>query len=73
MFDLILKCGHLFDGTGAEPLVADIAVTGDRISAIGETDTEPNAEVIDVTDLILLRPRVLAGHPGLTRAPRPPV
>jgi len=51
VFDLILKGGHVFDGTGAESFISDIAVSGDRISAIGEIDAHENAEVIDVTGL----------------------
>ena len=51
MFDLILKGGNVIDGTGTGSFVADIAVTGDRISAIGSIDAERGAEIIDVTGL----------------------
>ena len=35
MIDLIVRNGTIVDGTGAEPYVADVAVTGDRIAAVG--------------------------------------
>jgi N-acyl-D-amino-acid deacylase len=56
MFDLVLTGGTIFDGTGAEGLIGDIAVTGDRIEAIGapgEIDPAKAAEVIDVSGLIV--------------------
>jgi N-acyl-D-amino-acid deacylase len=34
--DLIIRDGTIFDGTGAPRFKADIAVTGDRITAVGE-------------------------------------
>ncbi len=34
--DLILRDGTIFDGTGAPRFKADVAVTGDRISAVGD-------------------------------------
>ncbi|MCH8083335.1 MAG: D-aminoacylase [Myxococcales bacterium] len=34
-FDLLIRNGILYDGSGGEPFVADIAVAGDRIVAIG--------------------------------------
>lgn len=35
MFDLVIRNGLVVDGTGAEPVVADVAINGDRIVAIG--------------------------------------
>ena len=37
--DLVLRGGTLYDGTGAAPVVADLAVKGDRIVAIGTFET----------------------------------
>ena len=34
-FDLIVRDGTVYDGSGGEPFVADVAVSGDRIAAIG--------------------------------------
>ena len=34
--DLIIRDGTVFDGTGAPRFNADVAITGDRITAVGE-------------------------------------
>ncbi len=34
-YDLLIRNGTVYDGTGGEPFVADIAVVADRIAAIG--------------------------------------
>src|SRR5882724_461117 len=38
-FDVIIKGGTVYDGTGAEPKHADIAIRGDRIAEIGDSKT----------------------------------
>ena len=38
MFDLVIRGGAVVDGTGAEPVVADVAVSGGRIAEIGQVD-----------------------------------
>ena len=48
-FDLIIKHGTVVDGTGAAPFVADVAVTGDRVMAIG-TDLGEAARIVDARD-----------------------
>jgi len=56
MFDLILKGGEVFDGTGAEGFIGDVAIRDGMIAAIGrpgEIDLAGAAEVIDVTGLIV--------------------
>ncbi|MEM9521056.1 MAG: amidohydrolase family protein [Actinomycetota bacterium] len=35
MHDLVIRSGKVVDGTGAEPVTADLAVDGDRIVAVG--------------------------------------
>jgi len=35
-FDVIIRGGTVYDGLGGQPFVADIAVNGDRIAAIGD-------------------------------------
>ena len=49
-FDLKIENGLVFDGSGAPPRQADIAISGDRIVAIGD-DLGPASEVIDATGL----------------------
>ena len=45
-WDVLVKNGTLIDGTGGEPVRADVAVQGERIAAIGELDGSA-ARVID--------------------------
>ena len=39
-YDLIIRGGTIYDGLGGEPFVADIAVRGQRIAALGALDGE---------------------------------
>jgi N-acyl-D-amino-acid deacylase len=43
--DLVIRGGTLVDGTGAAPVVADLAIDGDRISAIGSSVGEGDREI----------------------------
>ena len=36
MFDLVIRGGTVVDGSGGAPFVADVAIDGDRIVAVGE-------------------------------------
>ena len=51
-YDLIIRGGLLVDGTGAVPRRADVAITGDRIAAVGLDLGDAN-EVLDATGLIV--------------------
>lgn len=50
-FDLIIRGGTVYDGIGREPYVADLAVTGDVIAAIGELGTSRAGIEIDAAGL----------------------
>jgi N-acyl-D-amino-acid deacylase len=39
-YDLLIRNGTLYDGSGGEPFVSDIAVVADRIAAIGQGDIQ---------------------------------
>ncbi len=43
--DLVIRHGTLIDGTGAPPRTGDIAITGDRISAIGRVPATGTVEI----------------------------
>jgi N-acyl-D-amino-acid deacylase len=49
-FDLLIRGGTLVDGTGSRGRPADIGVTGDRITAIGDLSALDIASVRDVLD-----------------------
>lgn len=51
-FDVIIKGGTVYDGTLAQPRIADIGINGDRIAAIGD-NLGKAAKIIDATGLIV--------------------
>src|SRR6266699_3699288 len=50
-FDVIIKGGTVYDGTGAEPRHVDLAIRGDRIAGIGDFNTAKAKTIIDATGL----------------------
>jgi N-acyl-D-amino-acid deacylase len=50
-FDVIIKGGTVYDGTGAEPRQADVAIRGDRIAGIGDFKSARAKNVIDAKGL----------------------
>jgi N-acyl-D-amino-acid deacylase len=51
-FDVIIRNGTVYDGTGAEPRQADVAIRGDRISGVGPAVAGAKANtVIDAKGL----------------------
>jgi N-acyl-D-amino-acid deacylase len=53
MTDFILRGGTVIDGTGAPRRRADVAIAGDRITAVGEVAKAAGAREIDVAGLIV--------------------
>ena len=59
-FDILIKNGIVYDGTGSEPYEADISITGDRISCINKksgtgfhSEQRKGTKTIDAHDLIV--------------------
>ena len=50
-FDVLIKGGTVYDGTGAAPIKADIGIRGDRIVAIGDLKNARAGTVIDARGL----------------------
>jgi N-acyl-D-amino-acid deacylase len=50
-YDVILRGGTVYDGSGGEPYVADIAIDNDSIAAVGDLDEAQAALEIDVAGL----------------------
>ena len=44
-FDIVIRNGLVVDGTGREPVKADVAIRGDRIVAIGEIVGQGDKEI----------------------------
>jgi N-acyl-D-amino-acid deacylase len=73
--DLIVRNGEVIDGTGQPRVRADVAVTGDRISAIGDLAQLSAKQEIDATGRIVSPgfidvhthdDRLLLSHPAMT-------
>jgi len=45
MHDLVIRNGLVVDGTGSEPYVADIAIDGNEIVAVGEVSGSAEKEI----------------------------
>jgi len=50
-YDTILRHGTVYDGTGAAPITADVAIKGDTVAAIGDLSKARGKVEIDVTGL----------------------
>ena len=50
-FDLLIKGGTVYDGTGGEPRRADVGVRGDRIAGVGDFTTAKAKKVVDASGL----------------------
>jgi N-acyl-D-aspartate/D-glutamate deacylase len=52
-YDLIIRGGHVVDGTGNPWYLADVAVEGDRIAAVGRLPAGAGKREIDATGLVV--------------------
>jgi len=50
-FDVIIKGGTVYDGSGRRPVKADVAIRGDRIAAVGNLSRANAATIVDATGL----------------------
>jgi N-acyl-D-amino-acid deacylase len=50
-FDVVIRGGILYDGSGVEPVVADLAIDGDRIAAVGDLSGHTGRAEIDASGL----------------------
>ena len=50
-YDTILRHGTVYDGTGAAPVTADVAIKGDTVAAIGDLSKARGKVELDVTGL----------------------
>ena len=50
-FDIIIKGGTVYDGSGRTPVRADVGIKGDRIAAIGNLSRAPATTVVDAKGL----------------------
>lgn len=50
-FDVIIKNGTIYDGSGGEPFKADVGITGDKVAAIGNLSKAKAKQIVDATGL----------------------
>src|SRR4051794_32891036 len=50
-FDIIIKGGMVYDGTGEPPRRADVGIKGDRIAAIGNLSRATATTIVDAKGL----------------------
>src|SRR5216117_3434144 len=50
-FDVIIRGGTVYDGTGAEPRQADVAIRGDRVAGLGDFKSAKAKTVVDAKGL----------------------
>src|SRR5262245_65476646 len=50
-FDVLIKGGMVYDGTGRAPRRADVAIKGDRIVAVGDLTKAQARSVVDARGL----------------------
>jgi N-acyl-D-amino-acid deacylase len=50
-FDVLIKDGTVYDGTGGDPIQTDIGIKGDRIVAVGKLDRDQAVKVVDASGL----------------------
>ena len=52
-YDVLIRHGHILDGTGNPWYAGDIAIRGDRIAAIGTLEGAKAKRVIDASGLVV--------------------
>jgi N-acyl-D-amino-acid deacylase len=50
-YDLILRGGILYDGSGTQPVVGDVAIQGDSVAAVGDLGNAIGRRELDVSGL----------------------
>ena len=50
-FDIIIRNGTVYDGTGRPPIKADVAISGDRIAAVGNLSGADAKTIVDAKGL----------------------
>jgi len=50
-YDIILRNGTIYDGTGADPITGDVAIQGDKVAGIGDLGDATGTQEIDLGGL----------------------
>src|SRR5687767_11033787 len=60
-YDVLIRGGRVLDGTGTPWMHADVAITGDRIAAVGRLSGAAAKQVVDAAGLFVA-PGFIDGH-----------
>ena len=52
-FDIVFRDATIIDGTGAEPIQADLAISADKIEAIGQLSKATGQQNIDASEKVI--------------------
>ena len=52
-YDIVIKNGQIFDGSGGDSKLADIAIIGNTIVKVGVVNSKNSARIIDASGLIV--------------------
>ena len=50
-FDVIIRGGTVYDGSGGAPIKADVGIVGDRVAAVGDLRNAEAGRVVDATGM----------------------
>ena len=50
-FDVIIKNGTVYDGSGGTPIKADVGIRGDKVAAVGDLSRAKAAMIVDAKGL----------------------
>src|SRR5215510_12717310 len=52
-YDVVIRHGTVYDGSGSPGVVEDVAISGDRIAAIGDLGGAPARQEVDASGLVV--------------------
>ena len=53
VYDILIVGGEVYDGSGGLPIKADVAVSGDKISKIGQVDRSQARRIVDASGQVV--------------------
>jgi cyanophycinase len=65
-YDILIRGGHVIDGTGSEPKKLDVGIKGDRIDAVGDLKGDTAKKVINTSKYVVTLG--LKGEPNHAKA-----
>lgn len=54
MYDLLIKAGRIYDGSGSDSYIADIAISDEKISKVGDLSSVSSHNIVDASGLSIM-------------------